>query len=58
MQNLINEIVIKYNLSYTFKSEIETLVAWAILKGKTDERNFNNNISNNICQLCRNSQRN
>ncbi len=37
MQNLINEIVIKYNLSCTVKSEIETLVDWAILKGKTDK---------------------
>ena len=58
MQKLINEIAEKYNLSYTVKSEIEILVATAILKGKQDENNFNSNISNNICQLCRNSQRN
>lgn len=58
MQQLINEIAEKYNLSHSIKQEIETLVAIAKIKGQNEQRYFNSNVSTNLCQLCRNSQRN
>jgi hypothetical protein len=58
MQQLINEMSEKYNLSHTIKQEIEILVALAKIKGQNEQSNFNNNSSTNLCQLCRQSQRN
>ena len=55
MQELINEVVYEYNLSYTVKKKIEILVSTAILKGKNESSN--NNV-NSFCVLCKASNRN
>ena len=57
-QKFINEFVEKYNQSYSAKKDLEEFIALFTIKTKNEVNNFNNNISTNLCQLCRNSQRN
>jgi len=57
-QKFINEYVEEFALSYTAKNKLERFIALFTIKTKNEVNNFNNNISTNLCQLCRNSQRN